>query len=83
MLDRGLAARGRSNLGYCIGNTEDALESRGVVMTTTASCQPPMTSVTHSQNAYYTTFIAQKRKEITVFLSFGDLVRWGGGRGRV
>ena len=55
-----LTARGRSNLGYCLGKTEAALD-----------CY--MTSVTHSQNAYYSTFIAQKRKEITVFLSCGDL----------
>ena len=79
LLDRGPAARGRSNLGYCIGNTEGALESGAVVMTTTASCQPPtgMTSVTHTQNAHYITSVAQNRKELTVILSC-----WSGEMGR-
>ena len=38
-----------------------------------------MTNVTRNQNAhtYYKTFIAQKGKEITSFLSFGDLGEMG------
>ena len=38
-----------------------------------------MTNVTQNQNAhtYYTTSIAQKGKEISYFLSFGDLGEMG------
>ena len=56
-----------------------------VVMTTTRA--GGQLATLHNQNTcthiLHNSFIAQNGKEITSFLFCGDLVRWGGGRGRV